>query len=157
MPNTNDIGGTKELEQFEVIFYDEDEKTVLDRQLVSSGEKVVYTGAEPFKEPINGVSYKFVGWTGEENLESVTDNLALVAKYEAETNTVDKENALLKASLENARNTNLNATVEAGQKVSEQQKATEKDSRTSEEIVNEIITKGKTEIGIDANKDNVER
>lgn len=145
------------MEQFEVIFYDEDEKTVLDRQLVNSGEKVVYGGKEPFKEPVNQISYRFVGWIGEENLKNVTDNLVLVAKYEAETSTVDKENALLKASLENARNTNLNATVEAGQKVSEQQKATEKDTRTSEEIVNEILANGKTEVGIETNKDNVER
>ena len=145
------------MEQFEVIFYDEDEKTVLDRQLVESGSKVEYKGEEPFKEPINGISYKFVGWTGEENLESVTGNLVLVAKFDAETNTENKEDALLKASLENAKNTNLNATVEAGQKVSEQQKAAEKDSRTSEEIVNEILANGKTEIGVEANKDNVER
>ena len=47
--------------------------------------------------------------------------------------------------------------VEAGQKVTEQQKALEKDSRTAEQIVNEVLENGKAEIGIEANKDNIER
>ena len=51
----------------------------------------------------------------------------------------------------------LNATIEAGQKVSEQQKAFAKETRTAEEIVNDIKENGKTEIGIEANKDNIER
>ena len=58
---------------------------------------------------------------------------------------------------ENAEKTNLNATVEAGQKVSEQQKALEKDSRSTEEIVNDVLENGKTEIGQEVNKDNIER
>ena len=145
------------MDSVEVIFYDDDEKTVLDRQSVEKGSKVVYGGKEPSKEPINSVTYTFVGWTNEEQLECVNDNLVLVAKYDAESPTTSYENALLKASLENARNTNLNATVEAGQKVSEQQKATEKDSRSAEEIVNEVLENGKAEIGVEPNKDNVER
>ena len=64
---------------------------------------------------------------------------------------------MLQASLENAEKTNLNATIEAGQKVNEQQKALEKDSRTAEEIVNEVLENGKAEIGNEVNKDNVER
>ena len=146
------------MEQFEVIFYDDDEKTVLDRQLVNSGEKVFYKGKEPSKEPINNVTYEFIGWEGEENLESVTSNLILVAKYESNSGTkMSPESALLKASLENAKATNLNATVEAGNKVNEQRKAVEKDSRSSAEIVNEVLKNGKTELGIEQNKDDAER
>ena len=145
------------MEQFEVIFYDDDEKTVLDRQLVNSGTKVVYQGVEPYKAPINQVTYRFIGWAGEENMESVTSNLILVAKYESETPTISAEDALLKASLENAKNTNLNATIEAGQKVTEQRRALEKDTRSPEEIVNDIVANGKTEIGVEQNKDNMER
>ena len=146
------------MEQFEVIFYDEDEKTILDRQLVNSGESVKYKGELPTKSPVNQIAYTFVGWIGEEKMSSVQENLALVAKYVSETNVNNKDQAaLLKASLENARNTNLNATIEAGQKVNAQAKAIEKDSRTAEEIVNDVLKNGKTEIGQDVNKDNVER
>lgn len=146
------------MEQYEVIFLDDDRKTVLDHQFVSNGEPVKYKGKTPSKEPINQVTYTFSGWIGEEKMASVQEKLILVAKYSAETVTTAKdENALLQASLENAEKTNLNATIEAGQKVSEQSKALEKDSRTAEEIVNDVIENGKTEIGQEVNKDNIER
>lgn len=146
------------MEQYEVIFFDDDKVTVLDKQMVNEGEKVTYKGQTPTKEPTNMMTYTFVGWIGEEKMESVTERLVLIAKYSAETVTNSKdENALLAASLENAQNTNLNATIEAGQKVSEQQKAFEKESRTSEQIVNDILENGKTEIGQEVNKDNIER
>ena len=146
------------MEQIEVIFLDDDRLTVLEQQFVEAGKAVKYKGKTPAKEPVNGVSYTFIGWVGEEKMESVTEKLVLVAKYAAETATANKdEAALLQASLENAEKTNLNATIEAGQKVSEQQKALAKDSRTAEEIVNEVIENGKAEIGNEVNKDNVER
>ena len=127
------------MEQFEVIFLDDDRLTVLEQQFVEAGKAVKYKGKTPAKEPVNGVSYTFIGWVGEEKMASVTEKLVLVAKYAAETATANKdEAALLQASLENAEKTNLNATIEAGQKVSEQQKALAKDSRTAEEIVNEV-------------------
>lgn len=146
------------MEQYEVIFLDDDKVTVLDRQMVNEGEKVTYKGQTPTKEPTNMMTYTFSGWIGEEKMEAVTEKLVLVAKYTAETVTNSKdEAALLAASLENAQNTNLSATVEAGQKVSEQQKALEKDSRSAEEIVNEVLENGKAEVGLEANKDNIER
>ena len=146
------------MEQYEVIFLDEDRVTVLDRQFVNEGEKVTYKGQTPTKEPTNMMTYTFAGWIDEEKMEAVTEKLVLVAKYTAETVTNSKdEAALLAASLENAQNTNLSATVEAGQKVSEQQKALEKDSRTAEEIVNEVLENGKAEIGVEVNKDSIDR
>lgn len=146
------------MEQYEVIFLDDDKVTVLDRQLVNEGEKVTYKGQTPTKEPTNMMTYTFSGWVGEEKMEAVTEKLVLIAKYVAETVTNSKdEAALLAASLENAQNTNLSATVEAGQKVSEQQKALEKDSRTAEEIVNEVLENGKAEVGLEANKDSIDR
>ena len=146
------------MEQFEVIFLDDDRLTVLEQQMVEQGKAVKYKGKTPSKEPVNGVNYTFVGWVGEEKMASVEEKLVLVAKYAAETATATKdENAMLQASLENAEKTNLNATIEAGQKVNEQQKALEKDSRTAEEIVNEVLENGKAEIGNEVNKDNVER
>jgi hypothetical protein len=146
------------LEQYEVIFLDDDKVTVLEQQFVAAGSPVKYKGKTPAKEPVNGVNYTFVGWEGEEKMNAVNEKLVLVAKYAAETATASKdENALLQASLENAENTNLNATIEAGQKVSEQQKAFAKETRSAEEIVNDIKENGKTEIGIEANKDNIER
>ena len=146
------------LEQYEVIFLDDDRVTVLDRQLVNEGEKVTYKGETPTKAPTNMMTYTFAGWIGEEKMASVTEKLILVAKYSAETVTTSKdEAALLAASLENAKSANLNATIEAGQKVSEQQKALAKDSRSASEIVNEVLENGKAEIGVEANKDNIER
>ena len=146
------------MEQYEVIFLDDDKVTVLDRQFVNEGEKVTYKGQTPTKEPTNMMTYTFSGWVGEEKMEAVTEKLVLIAKYEAETVTNSKdEAALLAASLENAQNTNLSATVEAGQKVSEQQKALEKDSRTAEEIINEVLENGKAEVGLEANKDSIDR
>ena len=146
------------MEQYEVIFLDDDKITVLDRQFVNEGEKVTYKGQTPTKEPTNMMTYTFSGWVGEEKMEAVTEKLVLIAKYVAETVTNSKdEAALLAASLENAQNTNLSATVEAGQKVSEQQKALEKDSRTAEEIVNEVLENGKAEVGLEANKDSIDR
>jgi len=146
------------VEEFEVIFLDDDRKTILDHQLVNAGATVKYKGNTPEKEATNGISYTFIGWIGEEKMESVQEKLVLVAKYSAEMLSATKdENAMLQASLANAENTNLNATIEAGQKVSEQQKALAKDTRTAEQIVNDILENGKTEIGQDVNKDNIER
>lgn len=146
------------MEQFEVTFLDDDRVTVLDRQVVEAGKPVKYKGEPPTKAPTNMMTYTFVGWFGKEKMEAVNENLILIAEYAAETVTNTKvENALIAASLENAQNTNLSATVEAGQKVSEQQKALAKDSRTAEQIVNEVLENGKAEIGVEVNKDNVER
>ena len=146
------------MEQFEVIFLDDDRVTVLDRQIVNSGESVEYKGKTPVKEPTNHVTYVFMGWTNEEKLECVTERLILIARYAAETVTNSKEeSALLAASLINAQETNLNATIDAGKKVAEQQKALEKDSRTAEQIIKDVLENGKTEIGQDIKKDNVER
>lgn len=146
------------MEQVEVIFLDDDKTTVLDRQLVTVGDKVKYNGKIPSKEPINGVTYTFTGWIGEEKLEAVFEKTIVIAKYSAETATSTKdENALLDASLQNAENTNLNATIEAGQKANDQLKALEKDPRTAEQIVNEVLENGKAEIGQDINKDNIDR
>lgn len=146
------------MEQVEVIFLDDDKITVLDRQFVTVGESAKYNGKTPSKEPINGVTYTFAGWIGEEKLTSINEKTILIAKYSAETTTATKdENALLEASLQNAENTNLNATIEAGQKANSQLKALEKDPRTAEQIVNEVLENGKTEIGQDINKDNIDR
>ncbi len=146
------------MESYEVVFLDEDEQTVLDKQIVKHGDTVSYKGKTPEKEATNQMTYTFVGWTNEEKMQCVTENLTLVAKYTTDLNTISKDEiAMLKASLENAQNTNINATIQAGQKVSNQLNALKKDSRKPEEIVNEVLKNGKTEIGIDANKDNVER
>lgn len=145
------------MEQYEVIFYDEDEKTILDKQLVNKGDAVKYKGELPTKAPVNQISYTFIGWIGQEKMDEVTENLVLIAKYATETNTNKSQESLLKASLENARNANIKSTMMAGQKVSTQQKAFEKETRSPEEIVSDILKNGKTEIGQEVNKNDVER
>lgn len=145
-----------EVENFEVIFLDDDRITVLDRQFVKTGETVVYKGEKPIKAPTAQETYTFVGWLGEEKMKKVTEKLVLVALYDVDINQ-DAKDAMYNASLENAQNSSLNQTLEAGQKVEEQKKALEKDSRTTSEIVSDIMKNGKTEIGQEINKNNVER
>lgn len=141
------------MEELEVIFFDEDKKTVLARIMVEYGEEAKYPNGIPTKEPIAGVKYNFIGWEGQEKLAVVTEKTVVIAKYEAETNSLSNSDALYNASLQNAENTNYNAVVEACQKAMSQQKAVEKDSRTAEQIVNDIIENGKTELGQEMNKD----
>jgi hypothetical protein len=145
-----------ENELVEVIFLDSDRISELDKQLVKVGSKVEYKGKTPTKEPTLEGIYTFAGWINEEKLECVTEKLILIAKYNLEVSEANKD-AMYNASLENAENSNLNDTIEAGKKVGEQQKAIEKDSRSMEEIINDILENGKTEIGEDINKDNFEK
>lgn len=140
-------------EVFEVIFIDDDRTTILDLQKVKKGEKATFKGKDPVKEPTAQVKYTFIGWSNEEKLECITEKTVVFAKYAAETlNATKEENAMFANSLHNAENANLNATIEAGNKVSEQQKALEKDPRSAEEIVNDIVENGKTEVGQEVDK-----
>ena len=141
-----------EKEQLEIIFLDDDKITILDRQFVEYGKKAKYKGNIPEKAPTLEGKYTFIGWSEEEKLENVTERLILVAKYSFEINSEIKD-AMYEASLENVENSNLNETIEAGQKVSEQQKALEKDSRSMEQIVNDILENGETELGENLDKD----
>lgn len=139
------------MEQFEVIFFDEDRKTVLDKQTVNKNEKVKYKGKLPAKEPENGVNYVFDGWSGEENLEAVKENLILVAKYKAETPSNSLEEALYNSTLEIAKSADISTTMIASQKIVNQIKMLEKDSRSAEEIVNSVLKDGKTELAPEKN------
>jgi len=141
------------MEEFDVIFLDDDKKTVLANIKVEYGESATYPGKIPTKEPMAGVKYTFAGWVGQEKLAVITENTVVYAKYNAETATVTNGDALYNASLQNAEATNYNVVVEAGQKAVSQQKAIEKDSRTAEQIVNDIVENGKTEVGQEMNKD----
>ena len=141
------------MDEFKVIFLDDDKKTILAEIKVEYGEKAVYPNGTPTKEAIQGVKYYFIGWEGQEKLEVVTADTTVVAKYAAETDTKSNEAALYDASLQNAENTNYNVVAEAGQKAISQEKAVEKDSRTAEEIVNDIMENGQTEVGQEINKD----
>lgn len=140
------------MEEFDVVFLDEDKKTVLASLKVEYGASAKFPGAIPTKDSINGVKYNFIGWVGEEKLAIITENTVVFAKYEAETNTVSNEEALLQASLNSAEQMNYNVVVEAGQKALAQQLAFEKDSRTAEQIVNDIKQNGKTELGQEVDK-----
>ena len=138
----------------DVNFMDEDRVTILDTQRVAKGDKVVYKGKIPSKEPVEGVTYSFAGWENEERMDCVVEKLVLVAKYESSSSLKD---AMYNASLENAQKANLKDVMASGNKINEQQKALEKDSRSAEEIVNDIVENGKTEVGQEINKDNMER
>ncbi len=143
-------------ETFEVIFLDDDRVTVLDKQIVLAGASCKYQGEPPTKAPTATETYTFVGWLDEEKLESVNEKLVLIAKYTVEVNK-PAQDAMLKASLENAESANINETLESGKKIEAQQKALEKDSRSTSEIVNDVMENGKTELGQEQNKDNIEK
>lgn len=141
-------------EFFDVYFIDDDRMTVLQTQKVKKGEKAIYTGKTPTKEQTIETKYTFKCWDGEEKLESITEDTIVYALYDEENISTSKdENDMYNASLENAENSNLQNVFDAGQKVSSQQLAVEKDSRTTEEIVNDIVENGKTEVGQEVNKD----
>ena len=140
------------MEEFDVIFLDEDKKTVLASLKVQYGATAKFPGNIPTKDSINGVKYHFIGWEGEEKLATITENTIVFAKYETETNTLSSEEALLQASLSSAEKMNYNVIVEAGQKALAQQQAFEKDNRTAEQIVNDIKQNGKTELGQEIDK-----
>ncbi len=151
------------MEQFEVVFLDDDEVTVLDRQNVNKGESVTYKGTKTEKEEEDR-RYVLVGWVGQEKMESVEENLSLIAKYEPikledksneENGAQDKEElessdeglAYYEATLESAKSTTLSSTIESGTRLTEQQLALLQDTRTPQEIVAEVKEKGSVTIG----------
>ena len=115
------------MDEFKVIFLDDDKKTILAEVQVEYGEKAVYPNETPTKDTIQGVKYYFIGWEGQEKLEVVTADTTVIAKYAAETDTKSNEQALYDASLQNAENTNYSVVAEAGQKAVSQEKAVEKE------------------------------
>lgn len=141
------------MEELDVIFLDDDRKTVLAVIKVKYGDSAVYPGPTPTKEPVAGVKYTFVGWEGQEKLSVVTDKTIVYAKYETEASVLSNGDAMYDASLKNAEATNYNVVVEAGQKAISQEQAIAKDSRTAEQIVSDIMANGKTEVGQEINKD----
>ena len=140
------------MEQFEVVFYDDDNETILDRQNVSKGESVTYNGTKTEKEEDN-MRFVLVGWIGEEKMESVEEDLKLVAKYEPiileNKDEKDEETAYYEATVESTKKATLSSTIEAGTRITEHQLALERDKRTPQEIVAEVLEKGSVEIGID--------
>ncbi len=134
------------MEQFEVIFLDDDNETVLDKQTANKGDRVEYKGKKPEKAPENQIKYVFVGWTNEEKLDSIQENVTLIAKYETEVLMNPLEEAFYNATLETAKSADINTTMQAGQKIVGQLKALEKETRSPEEIVNAVLKDGKVEI-----------
>ena len=122
-----------------VIFYDEDEKTILEKKEVGNGEKAEYSGKTPEKPSENGISYTFVGWKTSGNLESVTDNLEAFAIYEENS----KIDLFYELSEKNAENSRHNEVFEAGKKISKTEKATRNMTlEQKKDLVNQIKTQG---------------
>jgi len=135
-------------QKFTVTFYDDDRKTVLDKQEVNKGESAKYAGKTPEKSAINGIEYTFVGWEMSGNIEFVTENIELFAKYEESSKSNSREsNDLFSLSEANAENARLDEVMQAGQKVSQAEKATR--NMTLEEktaLVNEVKDKGSVDL-----------
>lgn len=139
-------------EKFTVIFYDDDRKTILDKQEVAKGETVKYQGKTPEKPAENGVQYTFVDWETTGNLMMVMENIEVYAKYEQDSKmTSQGEKLMLEMSEKNAENANLDEVMEAGQKVSVTEKATRDMSlEQKKDLVNEVMEKGSVDLGREA-------
>ena len=132
--------------EFEIIFLMDDNETELYRQTAKFGDSVVYKGPTPEKEATVDGKYIFDGWTNDKELNNVTSNVTCVAKFRYETK-INIETVMYQLTENVAENANLNDTLEAGKKVSAQQRALEKDPRSVEQIVSDIKENGQTEIG----------
>ena len=86
--NTVTINGTVKcsdnLVKYEVVFYDEDGKTELDRQTVFAGDTPVYNGETPTKAATAQYTYTFNGWSPA--ISAVSANAEYVAQYAATVN-----------------------------------------------------------------------
>lgn len=136
------------MQKFVVTFYDEDRETILDRQEVEKGSEVKYTGKLPEKDNINGIEYYFVGWETTGNIQMVMEDINLYAKYEegSKANALDS-NAMYELSEANVMEARWNEVLDAGNKVSQVEKATR--NMTIEEksnLVNEIKEKGSVDL-----------
>lgn len=89
-------------EKLIVTFYDEDRKTLLDKQEVNYADKVTYQGKLPEKPAENGIEYTFVGWETTGDLRNVIQNIDAFAKYE-ETSKVNTMFELSELNAENAK------------------------------------------------------
>lgn len=128
---------------FTVTFYDEDRKTVLEKQEVAKGESVKYQGKLPEKPAENGIEYTFIGWEMTGNITMVMEDIELFAKYEESS----KVNGMFELSEGNAENAKLNEVMEAGQKVSQAEKATRNLSlEQKKDLVNEVKEKGSVDL-----------
>lgn len=139
-------------EQFTVIFYDEDRKTILDKQEVGKGESVKYQGKTPEKPLENGIQYTFIGWETTGNMKCVMENMEIYAKYEEDSKNISQDEKLMfEMSEKNAENANLNEVMESGQKLSGAEKATRDMSlEQKRDLVSEVMEKGSVDLGREA-------
>lgn len=131
-------------QKFTVTFYDEDEKTILDRQEVNRGDSVKYQGKTPEKPSINGIEYTFNSWKTTGNIMMVMEDIDLFAKYDESSKASEKkEVSLFELSEKNAESAKLNEVTEAGNKVEKAEKAT-RDMTLDEkkDLINQVKDKG---------------
>ncbi len=134
-----------DIKEYSVVFYMDDAKTVLDEHRVQKGSKCKYNGPAPFKPDTLDGRYVFEGWSNEELLECVEKNVECIAKFRLEAKSNEPISTEFTEGV--ALEAELDATLEAGKKIQEQQRALEKDPRSVEEIVSDIKENGQTEIG----------
>ena len=134
--------------KFTVIFYDDDRKTILDKQEVEKGASVKYLGKTPEKPAENGTQYTFVGWEMTGNITMVMEDINLFAKYEESSKVSSKEeNAMLDLTEKNAEVAKLNEVMQAGNKVTQAEKATRNLSlEQKKDLVNEVIETGSVDL-----------
>lgn len=130
-------------QKFVVTFYDEDRKTILDKQEVNKGESVKYQGKTLEKPAENGINYIFIGWETTGNISMVMENIDLFAKYEESSKMTSKEDVMFDLSESNAESAKLDDVMQAGKKINEVEKATRNLSlEQKRDLVNEVKDKG---------------
>ena len=138
--------------KFTVIFYDEDGKTILDKQEAKKGQSITYKGKTPEKAPENGIEYTFIGWETTGNIVSVMQDTDLFAKYE-EASKVNFQSTELTFDLleENTEEAKLSDVMKSGKKLVDTEKVVR--NFTAEQkinLVNEIKEKGFVSLGLEA-------
>jgi hypothetical protein len=135
----------EETKEYDVVFMMDDGKTVVHQQKAAKGTECVYSGPTPTKPDTLDGRFVFIGWSNEEELKNIQSDLVCIAKFNLETKS--KEDIAVDLTEGVALEAELDNVLEAGKKISEQQKALELDPRTTEEIISDIKENGRTEIG----------
>lgn len=71
----------KEKTKYNVVFYDDDQQTVLLRTVCYDGQMPVYTGSIPEKDDTESTRYEFSGW--DKKFSVISSNTSYTAKYNA--------------------------------------------------------------------------
>ena len=136
------------MKKYKVIFYDEDGTTILDSQEIDEGGKAEYQGIK--EKEVDGINYTLVGFSNEELLENVTEDISLVAHFDVVKDQLgeimEDEKAFYEATLESAKQTSYSKTIISGIKFAKQSVVLRSNKDAWDKIIADIKKNGFVEI-----------